>query len=197
MVLRRIFERKAQGFFVDVGAHHPEKYSNTNYFYQRGWHGINIEPNPEAQQRFRHSRLRDINLQFGVAAQAGALKYYMFDEPALNSFDRELVQQRLNSTPYRLISEIEVPVRPLGDILGEHLPAGLGIDFMTVDVEGLDLEVLCSNDWSRYRPTCVLVEMLDSSLEDGLDSEMYRLMKSQGYAAFAKTYNTWIFKLPE
>jgi len=197
MVLRRIFERKAQGFFVDVGAHHPKKYSNTNYFYQRGWHGLNIEPNPEALQRFKRSRPRDINLQFGVAMEPGTLKYYMFDEPALNSFDRALVQDRLDNTAYRLVGEAEIPVRRLEDILDEYLPKNTGIDFLTVDVEGLDVEVLQSNDWSRYRPTCVLVEMLNSSVETGLSSEMFRFMKNQGYVAFAKTYNTWIFKLPE
>lgn len=197
MVLRRIFERKAQGFFVDVGAHHPQKYSNTNYFYRRGWRGLNIEPNPDAQRRFRRSRPRDINLQFGVAAQPGTLTYYMFDEPALNSFDHDLVQKRLAEKDYRVVGEIEVPVRRLDAILDEYLPKDVGIDFITVDVEGLDLDVLKSNDWERHRPLCVLAEMLDSDLEAGMDSEVFRFMKSQGYTAFAKTYNTWIFKRPD
>ena len=194
MVLRRIFDGKREGFFVDVGAHHPSRFSNTQYFYRRGWRGINIEPNPDAISVFQRCRKSDVNLQYGVAETQGVLKYYRFDEPALNSFDAALVQDRLDNTSYKVIDTILVPVRRLDEILSEHLSAGQHIDFLTIDVEGLDFEVLKSNNWSLYRPSCVLVEALESSLDDAANNELYKFMKENDYTLFAKTFNTWIFR---
>lgn len=62
MVLQRIFDGKTNGFYVDVGAHHPFRFSNTYFFYRLGWSGINIEPNPEASDLFQSARRKDINL---------------------------------------------------------------------------------------------------------------------------------------
>src|SRR5690348_9855363 len=87
LVLRRFLNDVAQGFYVDVGAHHPRRFSNTHLFYRAGWSGINLEPNPEAQDLGAKCRPRDINLQMGVDEQSGVLKYHRFDEPALNTFD--------------------------------------------------------------------------------------------------------------
>ena len=72
-------------------------------------------------------------------------------------------------------------------------PAG-AVDFLTVDAEGMDLQVLKSNDWKRFRPRCVLVESLGVSLEDVLHGEIFLFMKDQGYELFAKTFNTLVFR---
>jgi FkbM family methyltransferase len=194
MVLRRIFAAQPRGFYVDVGAHHPRRFSNTCHFHAQGWSGINIEPNPAAVALFKRQRPGDINLQMGVADTAGSLTYYEFDEPALNTFDPALVELRTRTTPYRLVAQSTIPVEPLATILQRHLPAGQAIDFLTIDVEGLDLAVLRSNDWSRFRPRCVLVEALENSLESVLRGELYSFMSAHGYSLFAKTYNTLIFE---
>lgn len=193
MILRRIFEGQSVGFFVDVGAHHPCRFSNTYYFYKLGWSGINIEPNPDAISAFRSIRPRDINLQFGVSDNPGQLTYYQFDEPALNTFDHEIVKSRLVRTPYKLKTTSEVNVKRLDAILAEHLQANIKIDFISIDVEGFDFAVLKSNDWDLYRSKCVLVEMLNASLEDAMRGEIYQFMKNQKYVLFAKTYNTLFF----
>jgi FkbM family methyltransferase len=194
MILGRIFEGQARGFYVDVGAHHPRRYSNTNLFYRRGWRGINIEPNPDAMRAFEAIRPRDINLQVGVSDRAGSLKYYLFDESALNTFDERIVGSRLAHTPYKLIGTVEVPVERLDTLLTRHLPAGQEIDFLSVDVEGLDLQVLQSNDWARFRPRCVLVEALGVSLGDVQSSGIYGLLNGLDYELIAKTYNTLVFR---
>ena len=72
MVLERIFAGKKGGFYVDVGAHHPRRFSNTYFFYRKGWKGINIEPNPEAIHAFQSDRKRDTNLQCGISDRPGA-----------------------------------------------------------------------------------------------------------------------------
>jgi len=194
LILRRIFGERASGFYVDVGAHHPQRFSNTHTFYRAGWRGINIEPNPQAHGLFESMRRRDINLQLGVAAQSGRLTYHEFDDGALNTFDAQLAQWRVANTPYRLLRTFEIPVERLDRILAQHLPAGQRIDFLSVDVEGLDLAVLESNDWRLYRPQCVLVEALDASLEQALGSDVYTFMSKQGYELLAKTFNTLMFR---
>src|ERR1700726_1059612 len=66
MILRRLFERQALGFYVDVGAHHPYRFSNTCYFYRRGWRGINNKTKPDAIDPFRPERPTEINIFIGV-----------------------------------------------------------------------------------------------------------------------------------
>jgi FkbM family methyltransferase len=194
IILRRIFDGQKVGFYVDVGAHHPRRFSNTHIFYRRGWYGINIEPNPDAFRLFQSDRGRDTNLQLGVSDRPGRLTYYQFDESALNTFDETLAFWRLANTPFRLVTKIEVAVERLDDILERALPANQCIDFLSIDVEGLDFAVLQSNDWQRFRPTCVLVEALGTSLENIIRSELFAFMKSQGYVLFAKMFNTLIFR---
>lgn len=194
LILNRIFEGKSVGFYVDVGAHHPCRFSNTYFFYKKGWSGINIEPNPAVVSVFKSRRSRDINLQVGVAENNGTLKYYYFDEPALNTFDRDIVEERLATTTYKVTKIEDIPVLRLDEILSKHLPYKQVIDFLSIDVEGLDFLVLKSNDWSAYRPTCVLVEVLNTTLEDIVESEIHAFMKNNGYALFSRTYNTLIFR---
>jgi FkbM family methyltransferase len=194
LLLWRIFNGRERGFYVDVGAHHPRRFSNTYSFYRHGWTGINIEPSPDAIRAFARERKRDTNLQMGVAERAQTLAYYVFDEPALNTFDQGLMEWRLANTPYRVLRTIPVPVERLDAILGRYLPAGRRIDFLTVDVEGLDFAVLRSNDWRQFRPQCVLVEALDTSLEDVMRGALYQFVEGHGYELFAKTFNTLMFR---
>lgn len=194
MILNRIFEGRQNGFYVDVGAHHPRRFSNTCFFYKRGWSGINIEPNPEALATFEHERKRDINIQCGISDSNGLLKYFYFDDPALNTFDPNLVDVRLSQTQYKVIKIQDIAVVRLAEILTKHLPENKRIDFLSVDVEGLDLNVLKSNDWDKFRPCCVLVEVLDVTLEAVVNTEIYKYMIQIDYVLFSKTQNTLIFR---
>lgn len=194
MILRRIFEGQRHGFYVDVGAHHPRRFSNTFYFYKKGWSGINIEPNPDALQEFQSDRPRDKNIQLGVADTARMLKYYHFDEPALNTFDEDVVKSRLENTAYKVVNTENVPVERLDKILGTYLPKGKIIDFISIDVEGLDLAVLRSNDWQLFRPKYVLAEALNTTLAEVMKSDIVLFMLEQGYDLFSRTYNTLIFR---
>jgi FkbM family methyltransferase len=194
-ILRRIFERKKNGFYLDIGAHHPKRFSNTFLFYKRGWRGINIDAMPGSMRAFQKTRPRDINLELGIGEEQSTLDYYVFNEPALNSFSRELSEERHAADSAYLINEvIKVNVLPLSELLKQYLPAGQNIDFMSVDVEGLDLQVLKSNDWEKNRPSYVLSEVLGSSLHEIDKSEIGQFMCDNGYDLYAKTMNTVFFK---
>jgi FkbM family methyltransferase len=189
LILDRLFEGQKTGFYVDVGAHHPIRFSNTHRFYRRGWHGINIEPDPEAIELLQRRRKRDTNVACGVADREGRLTYFIFNEPALNSFDKALSEQRQNRQ-FRILRTKEIAVRRLSDILHDFMPASVHIDFMSVDVEGYDLQVLKSNDWSRFRPTCVLVEACAFNLGNPGADPIHTFLGQQDYELFAKTFNT-------
>ena len=184
--------KKYKGFYVDVGAHHPYRFSNTMAFYKKGWKGINIEPNPEAMKWFRWFRKRDVNLNLGVAENDGTLTYYCFNEPALNGFSSKISAQRDNTAHYSIVKTIDVPVRRLDTILDQYLQSDTKIDFLSVDAEGFDLAVLKTNNWSKYRPYYILVE--DSYDMDGYSSTpIIDFLKEQGYRLIAKTKRTLFF----
>ena len=90
MILARIFEGKRDGFYVDVGAHHPKRFSNTYYFYKLGWNGINIDAMPNSMKAFKKERPRDINLELAINETNEKLTYYAFNDSALNGFSKDL-----------------------------------------------------------------------------------------------------------
>jgi hypothetical protein len=197
-VLARIFGTQPNGFYVDVGAHHPKRFSNTYLFYRRGWRGINIDAMPGSMDAFRRARGRDINLELPVLSERKTMKYYQFNEPALNGFSDHLAQSRDGLGGYKLINVVELEGMPLREILHAHLPADVKtIDFMSVDVEGLDFDVLQSNDWQRFRPRVLLAEIIGSSLEHVADDPIYGFLRAQGYAIYAKTAQTVFFTSDE
>ncbi len=195
VLLDRLLAKQEKGFYVDVGAHHPKRFSNTHYFHMRGWRGINIEPNPTVHDLFRKMRSRDVNLQLGISDQPGELLYYEFDDPALNTFDEQLMRERESNTPYRVITTQRIKVELLATVLAAHLPPGQPIDFLSVDVEGLDLKVLHSNDWERFRPRCVVSEALNEDLTPAAlaGNPLLAYMDAQQYRLSAKTCNSWFF----
>jgi FkbM family methyltransferase len=192
MVLRRLFEGQAHGFYVDVGAHHPWRFSNTYFFYKRGWRGINIDATAESIAKFHHTRRRDINVEAAVSSDGRELILRLFNEPALNSLQPG--QNENVSEMFHVVSERKIKTRRLADILSENLPAGQRIDFLSVDVEGMDLEVLQSNDWQQYRPRYVLSECFGQNAGEVASGPISAFLGEQGYEFLAKTVHTAIFR---
>lgn len=183
MMLRHILgSDKMKGFYVDVGAFHPTLFSNTYFFYLNGWRGINIEVRPGSKRLFDKVRPRDINLEVGVSRERGEMTYYFVGEDSpMNSLSPNFLRQI--QMLQHVSSEMLVPTLPLSDILERHLPTGQSIDFLNVDVEGHDFEVLESNDWQRFRPKLIVVE--DEAL-DPSQSQIVRMMKDRGYEVCAQ-----------
>jgi FkbM family methyltransferase len=195
LILERFFERRETGFYVDVGAHHPVRFSNTYLLYRRGLSGINIDANPGSMVKFRRMRPRDINIEAAVSAVRQDLTFYVFNEPALNTFDKQLAMQRVEGGSYSIVREVNLSTRPLGELLDEYVPRNIAIDLLTIDVEGYDYEVLRSNDWNRYAPEFVLVECLNTlTLDEAHRDPVGELLSDQQYSIVAKTMNSVLFK---
>jgi len=196
LLLERIFADRPIGFYIDVGAHHPVRFSNTFRLYQRGWHGIVIDPLPGTRRLFKNKRPRDICVEVGVSNTPGDLLYYQFNDPALNTFSESLANERCRSTPYKIIGKSVIPTRRLDDILSTHNPSNTKIDLLSIDAEGFDLSVLQSNDWKRWAPQFVLTEILQQSLLAVVERRepVAQFMHEHGYIPLAKLYNTVVYK---
>lgn len=194
MVLRRIFEKQNSGFYIDVGAHHPKRFSNTYYFYKQGWSGINIDAMPGIMKEFDKVRPRDINIEKPISEKNQTLTYYLFNEPALNSFSKELSEGRNCKNGYKIVSTKNIETTTLENILDENLPKNQNIDFLSVDVEGLDFAVLKSNNFSKYRPKVILVEVLDrQKLINSENSSIVQYLTNNNYTLYVKLIHTQIF----
>lgn len=136
-MLARLFPNKRDGFYVDVGAHDPTVISVTRYFYDIGWHGINIEPVPEDHAKFVRDRPRDINLQLAVGDRPGRGTIHIVDGSsdscalgsALSSMDAEEAREGAALVGNHTIRSVEVEVATLADILARHCP-DTPIDFL-------------------------------------------------------------------
>lgn len=122
------------------------------------------------------------------------MTYFMFKEPALNTFDAELAAER-TASGWPIAGQKEVLCEPLSTILIRELPHlnAHRIDLMTIDVEGFDLQVLRSNDWSRFRPRALVVETLDEDLDSLRHSEIHRYCSELGYRALSKLVHSVIY----
>lgn len=193
IVLQKMIGDKRNGFYVEIGAHHPFRYSNTYLFYRKGWKGICIDPLPGIARKFALWRKRDIFLEIGIAGRKDTLYYHQFKEPAYNTFDASLAKERVDKAISEEIAVKPVPVLPLCEVLDTYLPESQAIDFFSVDVEGLDLEVLQSNNWQKYRPAYIIAESLTTCFSAVGDDEVAVFLHSIGYVPYAKTGNSVVY----
>lgn len=156
VMLRRAFPQGSDGFYIDAGAFDPVEHSVTKHFYDRGWRGINIEPDPVVFARLQGDRVRDINLNLGVSDHEGQLTFYEGDT-AHWSADMSILTGYFGIEPEKLRERL-TPVTTLARICEDHVPPGQVIDFLKIDVEGLEGEVIRGADWMRWRPRVVLAE---------------------------------------
>ena len=192
LILDRFFNFKSDGYFVDVGAHHPKRFSNTYSFYKRGWRGVNIDPTPGVKEMFDELRPEDISLSAAVSNAEGKHDFYLFSEPALNTFSKSLAEE-YQQNGCKLIEVRAIESRKLSSLL-EECQIDKPIDFMSIDVEDHELPVLESNDWVRFRPSVLLVEILNFDLNNQDAYPVHQFILGKGYVLFAKTFNTLFYK---
>lgn len=128
----------------------------------KGWSGINIEPNPILIKEFIGERKRDINLNIGVRKTSGKARFYEFEVDGLSTFSKTEADKNVQ-LGYKIKQILEIPAWTLTEV-DSKICLLLNIDFISIDTEGLDLEVLESNDWKKFRPTIVCVETGDFNL---------------------------------
>ncbi len=156
VMLWRALGHVGSGFYIDIGAWSPIEDSVTLAFYERGWHGINVEPNPEFHSQLQRDRPRDINLAVAVADAPGTATMHFLDSPGLSTLVASIAAGHAASGIQARSEPVEVTT--LREIGRRHLAEGQPVHFLKVDVEGAEAAVLRGNDWAAMRPWVVLVE---------------------------------------
>lgn len=157
VILNRVFKDQASGFYFDVGACNPHVHSVTKHFYERGWHGINIEPGSQVFQQIVRDRERDINLNVGLSREEGTLTFFEAPSSIGRSTFRAQWKNDWNQRDGCEFEEKTVPVTTLNKVFEEHV-GDILVDFLKIDVEGHEAEVLQGGDFQRWRPRVILIE---------------------------------------
>jgi FkbM family methyltransferase len=192
IIVRRLLQHKRKGFFVDIGAHHPVRYSNTYSLYLKGWRGINVDAMPGSMTAFKERRPEDINLEVGVSDKEETTPFYIFNEPALNTFSKEEADKKNGTNGYELVKTVLIPTLPLGILLDRYVKEGTTIDYLNIDIEGLDMQALQSNNWNKYSPSVITVEYGFKG-EAVNESTVYVFLKGKGYKLVSLLMNTLVF----
>jgi len=171
------FQRKRDGYFVEVGAHHPSFLSQSLLLERNGWRGVLIEPLPNFCDLLREQRPRSrvVQAACGSPARRGIRKFYVSKDKALSSLDKNLIHPQAVYD-----GDFEIEVRTLDDILAESGEAH--IDFLSIDVEGNELDVLHGFSLGSKRPGLIIVEDVQRrfSLHWYLERNGYRLVRRTG-----------------
>jgi FkbM family methyltransferase len=183
VLLGNFFESQSNGFFIDVGAHHPERFSNTYALYRKGWSGINIDPRPGVKKDFKR-RPRDITLEIGIGKVKQNLTYFEFNEPACNTFDPTTAKERNGKNNQKIVGKKKIPVMPLQDVIDQYAQ-GRTIDLLSVDVEGMDLEVLSTINFKKNAPLNILVEVHGFEMKSLNTNRMSVWLLKKGYTPIA------------
>ena len=180
--------------YLDIGAYHPRHFSNTFLFYKEGASGICIEPDPELCQYFQKKRPRDkcINVGVGIDNQVEA-NFYLMTPRTLNTFSQEEAEKA--TAMGRSISKVvKVPLKGINELIAENF-SGRCPNFISLDIEGLDFEVLKTFDFAKHRPQVFCIETLTySETRTGKKlTNIIEYMKHKNYFVYADTYINTIF----
>jgi FkbM family methyltransferase len=180
--------------YLDIGAHQPYYISNTALLYQNGSRGVNIEPDPNLFTGINRARRKDINLNCGVGKREGVMDFYVVNASTLNTFSKEEAESYSEQGDYKVVKTIPVLVKTLDSILNEHLN-GKFPDFLSLDVEGMDEEIIKSIDYESSRPIVICVETISfSNSGNGVkNNSIVDFLEGKGYMVYADTNINTIF----
>jgi FkbM family methyltransferase len=194
IIIYGIFEAlsKKRIFYLDVGGYHPYTGSNTALFYLTGSKGIVIEPNPELFKQFPLKRPRDINLNIGVSIQSGTQLFFLSSSGALGSLIPD--EEKKSSPDIHELDPISIPVQTLPEIIKENAD-GKVIDFLSLDIEGMELPVLRTLDFRELFPLVICVETArySPSRQKEKRTDILDFLATKGYFVYADTYINTIF----
>ena len=200
LLLEHIFKNQSHGFYIDVGCQHPVMNNNTYLLYKKGWNGINIDLDKKNIDLFNFYRKRDLNLNFAISSQEGERDLFFYhDKSAINTVEKSVANYQRAQ-----VKEIKkVKTKTLNSIIENSKSNNLTIDFVSIDVEGHELDVIKGFDLKKYKPKVVIIEFLDLSLKkleiknlnikNFLKSEIYQYMIDKNYTLVNLIHSDLIF----
>ena len=181
--------------YLDIGANDPFIFNNTFYFYSKGCRGVAVEPDPMLHVLLKKRRPKDTNLNIGVSGgRRETLPFYIMSNPTLNSFSKNEAIRYSQSGFYKICNVIEVQLIPISEIFTNYFD-DKSPDILSIDVEGMDFEIIKSIDFKKYRPLIICVETLTFSETREIKkiSEIGEYLIANGYFIYADTHINSIF----
>lgn len=179
ILLWRVLKDVSKGFYIDIGAFDPNEHSVTRIFYDAGWSGINIEPNPAMLARFIKERPRDVNLGIAASDRDSEIVLNVVEGTGLTTLLGDIAVKHQKDGWH--VEKIKVRTNSLANIWDEHVPKEQQVHFLKIDVEGAEKAVITGADWSRHRPWILAVEAVEplSNIESHQDWDP--LLQEAGY----------------
>ena len=189
LLLKHFFRDKKEGIYIDVGCFHPKLANNTYLLYKKGWRGINIDVDSHTIEIFNYLRPRDYNKQIAVSDKSGEVDLYFYhDRSAINTLSKETFDSRGGKS----LDIKKIKSETLNSIIENSPFKGNKIDFLTIDVEGYEINVLKGFDINRYRPDIIILEFIDNTskeqefynnkIQNLINSEIYKYMSENNYS---------------
>ncbi|MGN8059069.1 FkbM family methyltransferase [Pedobacter sp. 22163] len=184
--------------YLDIGAHHPFYLNNTQMFYEKGCVGINIEPDPSLFKLFPKYRKRDLNLNYGIGATEGELELNVMSSATLNTFSSFEANRFQTDFGFKIETQVMIKIQTIKSILDKYQIYKFP-DFLSIDIEGLEEEVIKSIDFNEGKPIVICLETISYS-ETGRGEKNHDIisyLENQGYIKYADTNVNTIFVLKE
>lgn len=177
--------------YLDVGTNDPVFLNNTYLLYKKGCYGVCVEPNPRLYKSIRRKRPRDKCIQAGVGIISNSeANFYVLNADVLSTFSKEFCDDALKNPDYKLINIVKVPLLTLSTIINENFVSCP--NFISIDIEGWDLEIIKTFDFTTYRPEVICVETLTFS-DTVKVTEIMQIMHDRDYFTYADTFINTIF----
>lgn len=183
--------QKPRPSYLDIGAYHPTVFSNTFYFYRKGSRGVCVEPDPTLIKPFQRQRSRDVLLNVGVGTgETEKADFYVMTSKTLSTFSAEEARRCHENTEYKIERVIELPLLSINEIIIRNFNDRP--DFISLDIEGYDLAMMRTFDFTRFRPELFCIETIEFTTGKKND-DLIKLMQQSGYSIYADTRINTIF----
>ena len=186
----KYFKNKKKGFYVDVGCHHPTRISNTFLLYKHGWRGVNIDMSKLSIELFNIMRKKDVNIHTAVSNKEGVINYYTNK----NLFLSASIIQKKGSGKFKYKEQVES--KSLTKILDSTIYKTKQIDFLSIDAEGADYEVLKSLNFKKYNPKLICIEIWRNQIKkfDIKKHKIYKFLINRNYKLSTNLSDNFIFE---
>jgi hypothetical protein len=189
LILHRLFDRTYRnGIYVDLGAYHPFRFSNTAYFYLKGWSGINVDSNEISVDLFNRARKNDINIFAAVVPRDYPEKTIKFGRSRTNI---DAVGSVVNAENFEQVHI--VPAITINQILSKL--QNPKIDFLNIDLEGMDEQIISEFDFNKYKPQVICIEVYGDNVIDVASSKTALILAANQYIPIARIGPSLIFKI--
>ena len=197
LFIKEYFKKKTKGFFIDVGSYHPLDGNNTHLLYKNGWQGINFDINSYSIKLFEFLRKRDINIHSGISKKKSKLTmFYRKEINMLNTLDEKIAKIHFKNG----YNKKDIQVNTLNFFISKHLKKLKKIDFINIDVEGAELDVLKSLNFKHYQPQLICIEihnikkMYDTNYEYLKTNSIYNYLVNRKYRIIWQNKYSFIFE---